>query len=417
MSENAPRIGVFDSDLLYLADCLGEAGGEPVALTFPEARPEGGVALAREWIADAAQVSCAYQHLDALLVAAEEPEKLAGLVLSALRLNLPTVAAPPRDHRLFAALAALGLAPLTANSADVVVGVARSGGPRPLELLEGFSLANALRVACSLGDGPETIVHLSAIAREAGALGFDQMLRVLVPETPVLLEPGSGWLEERGVAGLLAYLGDIIHNTRTVEGRLQEILPPPPPPPPPPAPTPLVDSRLVFVEGRASGTVAISRKAVSEEISGECRVPGSETFAVRAVERGSFAPDSLLVVSGCGPRGGPGLLRLDLLGQALRESGLEESVSVITDGLPPRGARGTWVSLFSPEAAAGGVIGRLRDGDTLRIDLTEGRIRTGVKAGELESRDPYESPDPAAAGYAGRYARSALPALEGAGFG
>jgi hypothetical protein len=50
------------------------------------------------------------------------------------------------------------------------------------------------------------------------------------------------------------------------------------------------------------------------------------------------------------------------------------------------------------------------------MDLLEGRIRTSVKAGELEGRDPYEPPGPAGAGYAARYARSALPALEGAGF-
>ena len=110
-------------------------------------------------------------------------------------------------------------------------------------------------------------------------------------------------------------------------------------------------------------------------------------------------------------------MRLDRLARTLHESGLEESIPVITDGLPPREARGKWLSLVSPEAATGGIIGRLRDGDSLRIDLVEGRIRTGVKAGELEDRDPYEFPDPTAAGYAARYTRSALPALEGAGFG
>jgi dihydroxy-acid dehydratase len=135
------------------------------------------------------------------------------------------------------------------------------------------------------------------------------------------------------------------------------------------------------------------------------------------VEGGALEPDSLLVVRGCGPRGGPGLPRLERLARALRESGLEESVAVVTDGLPPKEARGTWVSLVSPEAAAGGVIGQLRDGDTLRIDLEEGRIRTGVKADEMEGRDPYEFPDPAGAGYTDRYSRSAQPALEGAGFG
>ena len=406
------RIGVLSTGVSDLANRVHEAGGEPVPLIFPKARPKGGVALVREWLADATQISCSHEHLDALLVGAEKPEEVAGLVLTALRLNLPTVAAPPRDARLFAILAGLGLVPLAADPTEIALEAAGCGGPRPLELVEDFSLANAVRVAYSLGDGPETIVHLSAIAREAEVLGFSQMLRVLVPETPLLAEPDSPWLMEHGVAGLFAHLGETLNDTRTVEGRLREILPPEPP-----APPPRVESRLVFVEGRASGTVALCRLTGSQkEVSGECRVLDSEKFAVRVVEGSFFDPDSLLVVGGCGPRGGPGLLRLDLLAQSLHESGLEERTSVITDGLPPREARGTWVALISPEAAAGGVTGRLRDGDTLRIDLVEGRIRTGVRAGELEDRDLYKFPDPASPGYAARYARSALPALEGAGF-
>jgi dihydroxy-acid dehydratase len=409
----APRIGVLSMGISDLADRVRRAGGEPVPLAVPEARPKGGVALAREWVADAAEISCSGEHLDALLIAAEQPEEFAGLVLCALRPNLPTVADPPRDVRLFATLAALGLAPLAADPAEVVVEVARSGGLRPLDLIEDFTLANALRAAFSLGDGAETIVHLSAIAREAGAPGFSQMVRVLVPDTPQLVEPGSPWFDEHGVAGLFAHLGEAIHDTRTVEGRLREILPSLPP-----APSPPVESRLVFVEGRASGTVALCRRSGSQkEVAGECRILNSEKLAVQAVEGGFLEPDSLLIVGGLGPQGGPGLPRLEGLAQALHESGLDESVSVITDGLPPREARATWVSLVSPEAAAGGVIGLLRDGDSLRIDLTQGRIRTGVQADEMERRDPYESPDLADAGYAARYARSALPALEGAGFG
>lgn len=413
MPRTTPLIGVLSTGVSDLPDRVSETGGEPVPLTLPAGRPEGGVALTREWVADSAQISCASENLDALLIAAAEPEELAGFVLSALRLNLPTVVAPPGDARLFAALAALGLAPLAADPAEMAIEIARDGGPHPLDLVEDFALANVLRVSFSLGDGPETIVHLSAIAREAGAVGFDQMLRVLVPETPLLVQAGSNWFEEHGVAGLLAHLGETLHDTRTVEGKLHEMLPPAPP-----SPSPSDESRLVFVEGRASGTEALCRMTGSlTEVSGECRVLHSEKFAVRELEGGFVEPDSLLVVGSCGPRGGPGLLRLDQLAQTLRESGLEERISVITDGLPPLEAQGTWVSLVSPEAAAGGVIGRLRDGDSLRMDLAEGRIRTGVKAGELEDRDPYEFPDPAGTGYAARYARSALPALEGAGFG
>jgi dihydroxy-acid dehydratase len=410
---SAPRIGVLGLATSSFHDPVREAGGQPVGLESPGASPRGGVVLEREWVADWFETFCSARRLDGLLISPKRSaEEFAGLLLAALRLDLPTVVTPWCERPFDIVPFALGLAPLSEDPAAVAVEVARKGGPRPRKLVNEFSLADALRAGLSCGGGPEMVVHLSAIARESGTPGFSQMLRVLTPDTPLLVKPDSDWFREHGVPGLLSHLGDVIHDTVSVEGRVRETLPPAPPAPPPPA-----DSRLVFVQGRASGTEAICRTFGEEEVSGECRVFDSRTEAAGAVEADKVAAGELLVVGGCGPRGGPGLLRLDLLAQALHESGLEERTSVITDGLPPPEARGTWISLFTPEAAAGGVIGRLRDGDTLRIDLAEGRIRTGVQADEMERRDPYEFPDPAGAGYAARYARSALPALEGAGFG
>jgi dihydroxy-acid dehydratase len=92
-------------------------------------------------------------------------------------------------------------------------------------------------------------------------------------------------------------------------------------------------------------------------------------------------------------------------------------VPVLTDGLAPAGTAGTWISLFTPEATEDSVLGLLRNGDTLRMDLTDGRIRTGIEAWEIESREPTEVPKRADTAYAARYASTALPALEGAGFG
>jgi dihydroxy-acid dehydratase len=174
-------------------------------------------------------------------------------------------------------------------------------------------------------------------------------------------------------------------------------------------------ARLVFVRARKSGAEAVCRVRLDvTEAAGECRVYGSEEEAVSGVRRGEVGEGAMLVVGGCGPRGGPGLLRLDGLGRSLQEAGL--GVPVLTDGLAPQDAVGTWISLFTPEATEGGVLGRLRDGDTLRIDLAEGRIRTGIGAREFESREPTGFPERADTSYAARYARTALPALEGAGF-
>jgi dihydroxy-acid dehydratase len=405
----APRIGVLSSGDTDLSDRTREAGGEPVPLILPPGRPNGGVALAREWIADVAHISCASEGIDGLLVAAEEPEELAGFLISTLRLDLPSVVAPATTTAFGIVPYALGLSPLREDAAEVAVATVRSGGPRPKALVESFSLANALRAGCALDGGPELLIHLSAIAREAGVAGFSQMMRVLAPETTASTAPTTAWYAEHGAGGLLAFLGGAVNHTRTVTGNLEEELPEPPPKLDP------IGARLVFVEGRASGVEALCRVEGTEtEVAGVCRVFGSDEEAARAVEEG-MEPGTLPVVVGCGPRGGPGLIRLELLGEAFEDAGL--AGVVLTDGLAPGWAGGAQISLFTPEAATGSVIGLLRDGDALRIDLSEGRIRTSVRASELDSRDPYIQPRPSAASYAARYARSALPALEGAGFG
>jgi dihydroxy-acid dehydratase len=360
--------------------------------------------LAREWIADLVEIACSGTDLDGLLLGAASAEELAGMLVASLRLDLPTVYAPPASQPPCAVLAALGLTPGAKDPAATVVSLTECDGPRPRKLVDNFSVANALRAGFAAGGGPVILVHLAEIAREAGVAGFGQMMRVLAAETP---EADPEWLREYGVPGLLSSLGDALHDVPTVAGSLKENLPPAPP-------APGERSRLVFVRARASGAEGVCRvRKDVKEPSGECRIFGSEEEAVSSVLRGEIEGSALLVVGGCGPRGGPGVLRLDPLGQLLEESGLQ--VPVLTDGLAPEVAEGPWISLFTPEAAAGGVLGLLRDGDTLRMDLAEGRIRTG--AGEFTSREPREYPNGAGTAYAARYARTALPSLEGAGFG
>jgi dihydroxy-acid dehydratase len=403
-----PRIGVLSAGASDLPDRTREAGGEPVSLILPPGRPCGGVALAREWVADIAQVSCTSEDLDGLLVAAGAPEELAGFLICALRLDLPSVVVPDMLAPFGIVPYALGLSPLREDPVEVAVATAGNGVTRPGELVESFSLANALRAGCALDGGPELLVHLAAVAREAGVPGFSQMIRVLAPETPASTAPTTAWYAEHGAGGLLASLGEAMNDTRTVTGNLKEELPETPPPPK------RAGSRLVFVEGRASGVEALCRvEGPEREVSGTCRVFGSDEEAARAVEEG-LDEGTLPVVVGCGPRGGPGLVKLELFGEALDAAGLDEVV--LTDGLAPGRTAGVQISLLTPEAASGGVIGLLRDGDTLRIDLVEGRIRTNVRAAELEERESYGDPEAAGTGYSARYSRSALPALEGAGF-
>jgi len=380
-----------------------DAGGEPISLRLPDCRPAGGVALAREWVADLVEISSSSVVLDALLLSADHPEELFGMLIAALRLDLPTVFAPPENRYLCASAVALGLAPGAAEPGNTAISLAESDGPCPRGLIDNFSIANALRAGVAAGGGPELLVHLAALAREAGVAGFDQMLQVLAPETP---EADPEWLLKHGVPGLLASLGDALHDLPTVAGNLKEALPSVSSPPD-------EHARLVFVRARASGAEAVCRvRRGVTEAAGEGRVFGSEAEAVSGVRRGEVGKGEMLVVGGCGPRGGPGLVRLDSLERSLREANLE--VPVLTDGLAPERAAGTWISLFTPEATEDSVLSLIHDGDTFRIDFAEARIRT--RASEFESRTPREFPDRADMAYAARYARTALPSLEGAGF-
>jgi dihydroxy-acid dehydratase len=346
------------------------------------------------------------RDLDAFLLAADEPEVLAGLLNCALRLDIPVVVVTGGGG-LHAALAAAGLVPQAEDPAEVVVRVARGRGPHAGSLLDNFSLANAVRAGVAAGGGPEVLIHLSAIAREASVAGFSQMIRVLAPETPAA--PRS-WTESSGVSSVLAHLGDALHDVPTVAGPLKGALPEAPPAPEPAA-------RIVFIRGRNSGTEAVC--SVPEgitSVAGECRVFRCEDEAVGAVKAGEVGGGDLTLLPGLGARGGPGVLRLDRLEAALEASGRAREAVVLTDGLAPAGAAGTWISAFYPEAVVGGIIGRFADGDELEIDLVEGRIRAGVRVEEIAARRPPEAAK-LGRGYVARYARSALPALEGGGLG
>src|SRR5918911_4809812 len=111
-----PRVGVLAPALSGCADPVREAGGEPVLISVPDARPAGGVALHREWVADWVQISFSGENLDALLISAAEPAELAGLLMAALRLDLPAVIAAPLEGSFVVAPSALCFPPLGENT-------------------------------------------------------------------------------------------------------------------------------------------------------------------------------------------------------------------------------------------------------------------------------------------------------------
>lgn len=409
VSGESPRIGVLSDDPIF-AEKVREAGGEAVPISMPEFYGEWGVALAREWISDRMEIEVPFLGLGALAFDADSPEELAGAAVAAIRLGLPAVCLSRPETPFSVAVAALGLSPLDEDPAETAVRVARDGEPDAGSLADNFALANALRAGLMVGGGPEVMVHLAAIAKEAGVVGFDQMLRVLASETSVITSVFSEWFDENGLPGVLHLLGDDLHDTRTVSGTLKSHARA--------ASSEPSDEklRLSFVKARTSGAEAVCLAPEGlAEVEGECRVFDSEAGAVEAVAGGGLEDVGILVVRGCGPRGYPGLCRLDELAHAIEEAEVE-NISVLTDGLAPEEAPGVWISLFSPEAATRGVVSRLEDGDFLKFDLEDGRILTSVGAREFARRKRFKPETSHSSAYAARYAKAAAAALDGASF-
>lgn len=421
------RVAVVAPEPEAPAEAVREAGGEPFGVRIPEYPAGWGVALVREWVADRLEIELGALAPDALVFEGGSPAEVAGVLAAGVRLDLPAAHAGSTDAATTsvfdAAVAALGFAPFSAEkerltaAVGAALGAVGEKGLSAKRLVDSFSLANALRVGVSLGAGPETLVHLAALGREAEVVGFPRMMRVLTPETPAVTHPGSGWYRSVGFGGLLGHLEGSLHDARTVAGPLKSFATDPEAEPP-------AEEAYTceFVRARASGAEVLCRvPAVVDEVSGICRVFSSEAVAVAAVEDLDGEPEEavFLVVRGSGAGGGPGLMVLGELGEAIRDLGLSGRVSVLTDGLAPEATVGSWASAFTPEAVSGGVIGRLADGDLFRVDLAEDRMLTSVTAEEISGRRGFRRParrDRGLAAYAQRYAKSSLPAFEGATF-
>lgn len=421
-SGSTVKVAVISPQPTDLAKSVAAPGIETVAVGVPF-RPDGwGVALAREWVADRLEMELLADTPEAIVFEAGAPAEIAGIITAAVRLNVLAVCVAPPDDVFTAAVAALGFTPLdeTADIPEIVLGGVGERGLRARRMVDSFSLANALRVALVLGGGSETLVHLAAIGREAEVVGFPRMSRVLAPETPSVTNPGSAWYRENALPGVLHHLGDSLRDARTVSGTLRSHAREPEEEPGDEA------FSCDFVKARTSGAEVICRVPVgTEEISGRCRVFDSEKTAIEGLAKVSEEnlenpqEDPLVfVVRGCGPGGDPGMRVLGELANSIATLGLTERVSVLTDGLVPDGASGSWASMFSPEAAAGGVIGRLINDDLLKVNLAEGRILTSVTGEDLSFRRSFrKSSQKSLPAYAKRYAKNNLPAIEGASFG
>ncbi len=301
---------------------------------------------------------------------------------------------------------------------------------KPLDIVGRGSFENAIRLDMSIGGSTNTVLHLTAIAAEGGVrLGLDDFDRIS-GETPHLCNMGPGGpytmkdLDEAG--GVPAVLSRIsgLNDAPTVDGRTigqiakaakvvdPEVIRP--------ADDPVhrTGGIAILYGNLAPEGAVVKSGAVSEQMlrfSGKAKVFDGEDAAIRAILGGGIGPGDVPVIRYCGPRGGPGMPEMLGPTSAIAGMGLSESVALVTDGRFSGGTRGPCIGHVSPEAAEGGPIGLLRDGDVIAIDIPGKRVDVKLSPRELEARKKAFVPkQKQLRGYLARYAKNVTSASTGA---
>jgi len=307
-----------------------------------------------------------------------------------------------------------------------------AGDLRPRSIMTSAALRNAIRVDNALGGSTNTVLHLPAIAHEAG-VGFeldwfDEISRV-TPHLTDMLPGGRHFMEDLdsagGVPAVLHVLSGSLESSPTVNGgdilevaargqvRDAEVIRP--------LDRPYhKEGGIAILRGNLApeGSV-VKQSAVSEamrQFRGPARVFDSEETATEAILGGRIKPGDVVVVRYEGPRGGPGMREMLYPTSLIKGSGLAESVALLTDGRFSGATVGLSAGHVSPEAMAGGPIALVREGDEIVIDLDARRIDLLVSEGELEQRRrSWQPPQPKVkSGWLARYAGLVTSAASGA---
>ncbi len=282
-----------------------------------------------------------------------------------------------------------------------VMALLREGGPRPSALLTAAALRNAARAVSATAGSTNAALHLLAIAHEAG-VAFDLEDIDAAARTPVIadLKPGGRYtaaelFEMGGTALVLRELraAGLLEDAPSVDGMLFAALDAAPPA------APGQDAvRTIAAPIKPRGGWSILRGDLApegcivklaghgrERFEGPARVFDSEDDAFAAVQARGIRAGDVVVIRFEGPAGGPGMREMLAVTAALVGQGLGDDVALVTDGRFSGATHGFMVGHVAPEAAHGGPIARLRDGDVVRIDVATRRIDV---AADLAARDP-----------------------------
>jgi len=307
-------------------------------------------------------------------------------------------------------------------------------GVRPRDLLTREAFENAIAAAAGTGGSTNSVLHLLALAREAGvALAIDDF-DTISRRTPILadLRPGGKYValdvDRAGGIQLIAkrmVQGKLLHaDTQTVTGRTlgEEVASAVETPgqvvittaDAPFSPT----GGLVILRGNLAPDGAVVKMAGHERPyhRGPARLFDREEDAMRAIEDGVIVPGDVVIIRYEGPRGGPGMREMLGITGAIVGAGLGETVVLVTDGRFSGGTRGLMIGHAAPEAAMGGPLAALRDGDVVVIDIERRRLDTEVEAGEIAQRlHAWTAPAPRyTSGVFAKYAALVSSAADGA---
>jgi dihydroxy-acid dehydratase len=304
----------------------------------------------------------------------------------------------------------------------------------PSRVITRDSLENAIACVAASGGSTNGVLHLLAVAREAGVdLAIDDFEEIS-SRTPLLadLKPGGRFVatdlyRAGGVPLILQRLSEagILHRDAiTVSGRTigeeadaaaeeegQEVVRPLSDPLKP-------EGGLAILRGNLAPEGSVVKLAGTERSgqTGPARVFESEEECFRAVKDQRIEPGDIVVIRNEGPAGGPGMREMLQVTAAIVGEGLGEEVALLTDGRFSGATRGLMVGHVAPEAAKGGPIAALRDGDEVTIDIEARRLEVELPQEEIERRiAAFEPPEPAyRSGVMAKYAATVSSASVGA---
>jgi dihydroxy-acid dehydratase len=305
---------------------------------------------------------------------------------------------------------------------------------RPRQLITRDSIENAIASVAATGGSTNAVLHLLAIAREAGVeLNIDDFDRISA-KVPLLadLKPSGRFVAtdmyRAGGAGLIAKrlkeAGILKNNAMTVTGRTigeeadravepknQEVVRPLSNPMSP-------NGGLAIVRGNLAPEGAVVKIAGKKVLTfqGTAKVFDNEEAAFDAVEHGRIIAGDVVVIRYEGPKGGPGMREMLGVTGALQGAGLGETVALLTDGRFSGATHGLMAGHVAPEAAAGGPIAAVKDGDIIVFDIPNRQLRVEISDKEMSERlSKWKAPAPLfTTGVMAKYAKLVSSASLGA---